>query len=64
MSTNNAYEGLVVGYTQALQSNSDDIVLALSELTKKKLSEKDKKALKSITKNLKRIDNNLKKGIK
>ena len=60
----NAYEGLVVGYTKALQSNSDDIVLALKALTKKKLSEKDKKALKQIDKNLKRIYNSLKRNIK
>lgn len=60
---NNPYENLVINYTNALQINSEEIALALEQLTKKRLNSKDKKALKGIDKSLKKINNNLKRGL-
>lgn len=55
----NGYEQLVINYTDALQLNSNIIIQALNELTKKDLSAKDKRTLKKLGRTLKKIDNNL-----
>ena len=55
----NGYDDLISNFTAALEDNSKIIGDALQALTKRKLSEQDKKALKKIKKDLKQIDSEL-----
>ena len=58
-SSNNGYDNLISGFTDALEINSQDICDALEALSQKELTQKDKSALKKIQKELKRIDKDL-----
>lgn len=53
------YDSLLLGFTNALEDNSKIIGDALEALASRKLSEKDKKELRSIKRDLKRIDSSL-----
>lgn len=50
------FVSLVDSYTSALENNSSIISSMLDELTKRELTEDEKKSLRSIEKDLKRID--------
>ena len=56
---NKGMEQLLNVHTQALENNSDSIVEILELLSSKELSEKDKKVLRDIMKELKGIDKTL-----
>ena len=56
---NKGMEQLLNVHTQALENNSDSIVEILELLSSKELSEKDKKVLRDIKKELKGIDKTL-----
>ena len=55
----NSFDNLLVGFTEALEENSVEIVKALKQLKKKKLTFKDKKALESMGRELKNLDKDL-----
>lgn len=55
----NGYDNLLLKFTGALEGNSKVIGDFLEELSKRKLSQQDKKQLKSIKKELGRIDASL-----
>lgn len=56
---NGGYDSLLLKFTGALESNSKVIGDFLEELSKRELSIKDKKQLKSIKKELSKIDASL-----
>ena len=56
---NNGYDNLLLKFTGALEGNSKVIGDFLEELSKRKLTPQDKKQLKSIKKELGRIDASL-----
>ena len=56
---NKGMEQLLNVHTQALENNSDSIVEILELLSSKELSEKDKKVLRDIKKELKGMDKTL-----
>ena len=58
-SASKGFEKLLGAHTQALEDNSKSVVEILELLSQKKLSAKDKNALKSIKKELKGIDKTL-----
>ena len=55
----NGFSDLMGSYIIALEENSEDIALMLEMLKDKKLSERDKKFLKSFKRQLKEIDSSL-----
>ena len=55
----NGYDNLLLKFTGALEGNSKVIGDFLEELSKRELSDKDKKQLKSIKRELGRIDASL-----
>lgn len=57
--SNSGYDNLLLKFTGALEGNSKVIGDFLEELSKRNLSPKDKKQLKSIKKDLGRIDSAL-----
>ena len=63
MNNSNGYDSLLLNFTEALEDNSKIIGDALQALTERELSNKDKKELKKIQKELKSIDRGL-SGIK
>ena len=52
---------LIDSYTYALKDNSDMISAMLKELTSRELSQADRNALDSISKDIKKIDKSIKK---
>ena len=60
-SIDDGFSALIDGYTVALEDNSLMITSMLEELSKRELSEDEKKALTSIGKNLERIDKGINK---
>ena len=55
----NSFDNLLAGFTEALEENSVEIVEALKQLKKKKLTSGDKKALEKISKEIKSLDKDL-----
>ena len=56
---NSGFNDLMGSYITALQENSDDIAMMLTELTGRDLSVKDKKELGKIKRSLKKMDSDL-----
>ena len=56
---NSGFDDLMGSYIMALQENSDDIAMMLTELTGRSLSAKDKKELVKIKRSLKKMDSDL-----
>lgn len=55
----NSFDSLLAGFTDALEENSGEIVKALKQLKKKKLTTKDKKILENIGKEIKSLNKDL-----
>ena len=55
----NSFDNLLAGFTEALEENSVEIVKALKQLKKKKLTSRDRKALENIGKEIKSLDKDL-----
>lgn len=58
---NEGFAVLIDSYTYALKDNSDMISAMLKELTSRELSQADRNALDSISKDIKKIDKSIKK---
>ena len=56
---NSGFNDLMGSYIMALQENSDDIAMMLTELTGRNLSANDKKELGKIKRSLKKMDSDL-----
>ena len=55
----NSFDNLLAGFTEALEENSTEIIKALKQLKKKKLTSKDKKALEQLGKEIKSLDKDI-----
>lgn len=55
----NGYDSLLLNFTTALEDNSKIIGDALEALTERSLSEQDKRELRKLKKELKKIDSSL-----